>query len=363
MRPAARGASRWRRKAGHSCIRGANSHARELLFAPGWRKLPQNLASEQGPSMTRFALVLAAALALAGCSGSGTNPITGSDEDDTPEVPPTENTIPDDLAGNVVSLGFDAAGDKLTIEIKGLDADPLVANFDRQPGLDVIGNDGKVAYRAFTSQDDPLDRFYTALVAQSFDGSVTAGVEADGGQFTRYFPGGSYAQNGTYSPPTTTGLTSYAGTYAAVVNVDGDGTFNQPVPPGTDPALIPGNAERIKGQIFLNVHFGENQLNGTIYKRHYVDAGTELDDVFLIPADIATDGSFTGTVELPDQTEIGSYGGVFGGNEATSVGGVVHTAGYDRNPKHEETGVFVLTRCGLAGADTAGCSVAEDLGK
>ena len=221
---------------------------------------------------------------------------------------------------------------------------------------------GNIAYYAFITQDDPLDRLYTAYARTSTDGTVTGGIAADGGQFTRYFPGGYYRQNGTYVAPTETGLASFAGAYVAVTNLSGSGAHLLPVPPGTDPAVLPGEAERIVGTIFLNVHFGEDNVNGAIYNRRYVDGGGSLPDIFLLPADIAADGSFLSGVVLGDHTDIGSYGGVLGSGGG-AIAGVVETTGYDGNPLSEERGLFVLTRCGLPGADVEVCSVAETLGE
>lgn len=301
------------------------------------------------------------ALALSACESS--NPIFGPGPGgDPPDVPVTPNTIPAELAGSIVSLGFDQAAGELTVEIKGFDADPIIANFERTADLDVRDSAGNIAYYAFITQDDPLDRLYTAYARTSTDGTVTGGIAADGGQFTRYFPGGYYRQNGTYVAPTETGLASFAGAYVAVTNLSGSGAHLLPVPPGTDPAVLPGEAERIVGTIFLNVHFGEDNVNGAIYNRRYVDGGGSLPDIFLLPADIAADGSFLSGVVLGDHTDIGSYGGVLGSGGG-AIAGVVETTGYDGNPLSEERGLFVLTRCGLPGADVEVCSVAETLGE
>lgn len=305
--------------------------------------------------MIRAASFLSLALALGACDAA--NPLFPPE---TPDVPVVESDIPPALAGAIVALGFDQAAGELTVEIRGLDADPIVANFDRTADLDVRDSAGNIAYYAFITQDDPLDRLYTAFARTSADGTVTGGVAADGGQFTRYFPGGYYRQNSPYVAPVTGGLASFAGAYVAVTNVDGSGTHLLPVPPGTDPAVVPGEAERIVGTIFLNVHFGEDLVNGTVYNRTYADDGGGLADIFLLPAGIAADGAFGGTVVLPSLATIGTYGGVVG-TGGGAVAGVVETTGYDGNPLHTERGLFVLTRCGLPGADADACSVADPL--
>ena len=308
--------------------------------------------------MRRLGIMLA--LALAGCSGDGYNPITNPKPTDTDTGGGTTTSgIPAALAGNVSTMSYNASLGTLSITLSGLDADAVKANFTRTPSLD-IGQ-----YAAFITQDDPLDRLFTALAATSFDGSVTAGVVADGGQFGRYFPGGFYVQNSAYVPPSVAGLASYAGRYAAVSNTDAPGANLLPVPGGTDPALLPAESARIDGMIFINIQFGENQLNGVIFNRQYTDYNTSLPDVLLIPATLATDGSFYGTVEMGG-TAIGSYGGVVGGSGGTSIAGVVETTNFDPNDGttlDEERGVFVLTRCGLTGADTSACNAAEALGQ
>jgi hypothetical protein len=311
--------------------------------------------------MKRLGFMLA--LALAACSGNGYNPLNNPE----PEVDGgggggggNASGIPDDLARNISTMSYNASKGTLSVTLTGLDADAIKATFTRTPGLDVG------PYVAFTTQDDPLDRLFTALAATSFDGSVTAGVAADGGQFGKYFPGGFYVQNAAYVPPSVSGLASYAGRYVAVSNVDAPGTHLLSPPAGTDPAVLPAESARIDGMIFINIQFGEDQLNGVIFDRQYTDYGTSLPDVLLLPADVTSDGSFYGTAEGPNQTAIGTYGGVLGGTGGTSIAGLVQTTDYDPtngNALEEETGVFVLTRCGLAGANAAACNGAESLGK
>jgi hypothetical protein len=302
--------------------------------------------------MTRYGLILLCGLALAGCDS--TNPLTGGPDDDGGGggVPTDPNDIPAALAGNLASIGYDADDEELTVEIQ-LDSDTVSANYTRNPTLDIPG------YVAFTSQDDPLDRMYTALVADSFDGGVTAGVVADGGQFNRFFGGGFYKRNHGTLP--TTGLASYAGTYAGVTNVSGNSGEILTPPPGTDPANLPSESARVQGDIFLNVDFAQNKVNGAVSNRSFVDDGEALDTVVLIATDITEEGTFNGVVEFEDQTGIGTYGGVFGGTDATAVGGVVHLTEFDADLQNEqEYGVFVLTRCGLDGDDSA-CDDVDDL--
>jgi hypothetical protein len=146
------------------------------------------------------------------------------------------------------------------------------------------------------------------------------------------------------------GLVSYAGTYAGLLNV---GTTNGtlPVPPGTDPSLIPERASRVTGDIFLNADFTDNAVEGAITNRQSADLGTVFADVILVPTAIDGNGRFQGSAEAPGgQPAIGSYAGLFGGTGATSVAGGTHLQYFDdRFTNEEERGVFVLTRCGLAG--------------
>lgn len=300
--------------------------------------------------MTRFGLILLCGMALAACDS--TNPLTGGADDD-PDVPPVDNEIPEDLAGNLMGLGFDADDEELTLEIQ-LDADTVVANYDRNPALDVPG------YVAFSTQDDPLDRMFTALVAESFDGGVTAGVVADGGQFNRFFGGGFFQRNHGTLP--TTGLASYAGDYAGVTNIDGSSGELDPPPDDAPPGSLPRESARTQGQAFLNVDFAQNQVNGVVSNRTFVDTDEALETIVLIATDITEDGSFAGTVEWEDLTGVGTYGGVFGGTNATAVGGVVHLEGHlDAYDNEQEYGVFVLTRCGEPG-DADICDDVDDLG-
>lgn len=301
--------------------------------------------------MKRTLTALAGLILLGACDGP--NPLTGGGGGGG-GVPTTPNEIPAALAGNLMAMGYDADADELTLELE-LDADTVRADYTRNPALDLPG------YRAFTTQDDPLDRMFTALVAESFDGSVTAGVVADGGQFNRYFGGGHYSRNGSVSMPTT-GLASYAGDYAGVTNIDGNSGQILPPPAGTDPSTLPAESARVRGNAFFNVDFAQNKINGAVSGRELVDYGMALDTIVMVSTDITADGSFNGTVELSDLTGIGTYGGVFGGDNAAALGGIVSIENFIEDIDNEqEYGVFVLTRCGLPQA-SPGCSVAEPLG-
>lgn len=289
---------------------------------------------------------------LAGCGG---NPFLTEDDPGTDTGGGTTD-IPEALRTNVNDVQYD--GLTLQIAMDGLDSTPTMVTFDRYAALDVPG------YQAFKVQEDALDRMFVALAAESQDGATRAVAVADGGQFQRYFGGGFYERDGAYDKPDIgpgpgAGQVSYAGNYAGVTNVNGTGADLIPPAPGTDPALLPDQPARVTGDIFMNVNFSDNQVNGTIYNRVIVDSGFSLLDVILLPTTIATNGTFQGDVEGPTPNEAvvtGNYGGIFGGTNSSSVAGVVHLTAFDAGLEREqEHGVFVLTQCGLPG-DAAICS-------
>ena len=152
---------------------------------------------------------------------------------------------------------------------------------------------------------------------------------------------------------------SYAGRYAAVQNIDQPGNPDVlPPDPGTDPDLLPSQPRRVQGEILLNADFTDNRVNGAITNRRVVGGG-RLDTVFLRGADITANGTFEGEVSAinTDAEQItGSYGGVFGGNNAASVAGLVHLTAFDDDiDLEQEHGVFVLTQCGQPGAAQGIC--------
>lgn len=299
--------------------------------------------------MAQTKTALWALILLAGCGG---NPIdNGGTGGGGGGGGGTDLPIPVSLARNVTAAAYDADAQTLQLQLSGLDTTPITATYSRAEKLDVPG------YQAYKVQEDALDRMFIALAAESQDGSVRAVTAADGGQFNRYFGGGYYERDGGFDRPTigtgpAAGQVSYAGDYAGVTNIGAPGNPDViPVPPGTDPSLIPDQPARVSGDIFLNVNFAENLVNGSIYNRVIVDGNFQLQDVVLLPSDIAADGTFLGTAEgrIPNEDEIaGNYGGVFGGTDAAAVAGVVSLTKFDDDVEDEvEHGVFVLTQCGL----------------
>lgn len=307
-----------------------------------------------------MSVALLAALAACGDGNPFDTPAGGGGAPG--EIPDgSTNSIPESLASNLQSASYNPAAGTLQLELTSLDAGPRIASYVRTPGLD-IGN-----YQAFTVQENALNRHFTALVAESGDptNSVQAGVVSDGGQFNRFFTGGFYQRTGPYDPPggaaSPSGLVSYAGNYAGVTNLDAPGGPNLlPPPGGTNPNRLPAQSARTDGQIFLNVDFGDNTVNGNVSDRTLVDTGTALPTIVLVEGDIAADGTFLGNVEYngDPSRSIGAFGGVFGGTDAAAVGGVISLdqffddAGIANNAERER-GVFVLIQCGQPGDDPA----------
>ena len=326
--------------------------------------------------MSRIFTALTVAALLAGCDSA--NPFMGSDDVDPgvapvidPDNPVSPNGIPEALTnGNLAAVQYDpSGGGTLLVDMNALDR-----NDNDIPLEQYLPNANLTAfapgYQVFSYQDDGLDRMFVAIVAQDVNGSVVGAVVMDGGQFTKFFGGGFYATDSAYTPgvgSNDTGLVSYAGTYAGLSNLNADGAELIGAP-GADPAILPDQPAQISGNIFLNVDFGDNTINGAIYDRAFQNldplleaaiGGSDLNDVFLIPADITDAGTFFGDVENPAQDNVGNYGGAFGGTEAVGVAGVLHLDGdtIGAVDEEEEFGVFVLTQCGRPGADALCASI------
>ncbi|MFN3210612.1 MAG: thymidylate synthase [Roseovarius sp.] len=347
--------------------------------------------------MNRFLATLVLPAFLLACGG-GSNPFDPDPvaPDPTPpdeENPVTDAGIPEALAGDLTRLNYDPANQTLTVEGITLDEVPFVATYRRRANLDRNG------YQAYTAQNDPLDRHYTAYTAQSNnDGAVRGGVVASSGPRNRYFGGGFYERDGAYTPPDvtpTSGMVSYSGAYVGIVNIgardDGPGSIDDlaDVPATTDPALIPDQAALVDGRIFINADFADGAVEGNIYDRALIDPTTgnvailddpanpgtpipaTLPDLVLISTPINDDGTFYSTEVEYDQrgqtsnvigNSIGQWGGIFGGDNASGVAGTVHLEEFDgpNNPlgleAEEEYGTFVLDQCGQAVEDTLGCA-------
>lgn len=313
-----------------------------------------------------------ALLLLAACDG---NPLgTGAEPpvpctEDCPVDPTDPVDVPDALAKNLESINYDQATDSFLIRMAALDTTPVTATWTRRAALDLAG------YRAYAVQEDPLDRMFVGLAKVSAEGSVTAVVGGDGGQFNKVFQGGNYGRNGAWTAPVGTsaagsGQVSYAGSYVAVTNIPAPRPGQiLPVAPGTPAELIPGQPSRVQGDIFINANFSDNSVNGAIYNRVIVDYAFGLQSVILVPSTIEANGTFAGTTERwvnddASMTVTGNYGGVFGGTDAVAVGGVVALTKIYRSDTGDvidgglEHGVFVLQQCGTPG-DAAICDQAQ----
>ncbi len=299
--------------------------------------------------MFKQVLPFAALLAIAACSGAAVIGPAGDDGGGGGGgVDPATSTVPDALKVNLDAVDFD--GTTMKVTISSLDSTPAEVTYLRDARLDVPG------YTAYRMQEDALDRIFVALGAISADASVAAVTVGDGGQFGRYFAGGSYSRSGDFDRPEIgtgpgAGQVSYAGSYAAVTNVGvgrgGPTDVSLPLTTPVDGSLLPEQPARVAGDIFLNANFSDNSVNGSIYNRVIVDNGMALSDVVLVETEIGTDGTFLGGAEYSDQTPIGNYGGIFGGTDANSVAGLVHLTEFELTMDNEqEHGVFVLTQCG-----------------
>ncbi|WP_412506454.1 thymidylate synthase [Roseovarius sp. SYSU LYC5161] len=336
--------------------------------------------------MKHFVAGLMAAALLGGCGG-GSNPFeedpaedaqqnggdggeqdNGDDGGDGTVTIDTSVSVPDGLAGNVSNVTFDAAAETLVVEGLNLDEVPFTAVYNRRPGLDREG------YMAFTVQEDPLDRHYTAYAAQSNNsGSVRATTVGSPGPRNRFFEGGHFDRDGGFDRPEISpdsGMVSYAGDYVAVTNIgDINGPDLKEIPADVDVAdeLRVPQALTITGNIFVNADFADNSVEGNIFDRQLVETAQELPSVVLLATPIAGNGTFAGDVEYDigdprGETDgqfinVGSYGGVFGGPESDGVAGVVNLEQFDGSgdpldlSNEREVGIFVLDQCGQAVSD------------
>jgi len=218
--------------------------------------------------------------------------------------------------------------------------------------MDVAG------YQAYTIQQDGTSRHATAFGGQSAtSGAVTAGVAATGGPRNRFFTGAFFERTGTYT--LATGEVVYTGRYVGLTNLDNAGGDLIAPPAGLAPELVPTQAAAVQGDVALRANFADSLVEGNIFNRSRVEAGTPLPSIVLVSTGIETDGTFDGSVEydLRDPssgattpTVVGSYGGIFGGTGATEVAGAVTLSEFDGvgNPlgleNELETGIFVLDR-------------------
>jgi hypothetical protein len=329
--------------------------------------------------MKPYALLLTAALALAACSGDGTNPFDNDDQDQSAGGGTgDDNTadtaeIPESLRGDLDGVSYDPASQTLTVSGVTLTSETYDADYARNPSYDVYDAQGNLAYVAFSTQSDPLDRPAVAYVMETGNsGAARGGMVITGGQFNRYFGGTFYERDGGFNPPDTTssnaaGLVSYAGTYVGGTNVSDAGGLALTPPNTADPAIQPTSPAIVVGQIFLNVDFATNTINGGIYNRDFrgYEGQFALPDIVLTTAGIDSDGRFFGEeVEYRGvlNNDIGDYGGIFAGPNAEGVAGGVRLTEFDGQGDplgfdgEEEYGTFVLDQCGTPDANDVICN-------
>ena len=307
------------------------------------------------------------------------NPLQDCEEPEEPdeeptdpdEIPDTAQGVPAELAENLVSFAFSGSGDRLTVEITGIDTTPVEAVYERQPALDQPG------YVAYSVQEDALDRFFVAIGNVTADGSASAVAVGSGGLFERTQQGSGYERTGAYTPPTVgegpgAGQVTYAGSYAGVSNimsVNGDQLIDST---GAADATRPSQPGMVTGTILLNANFADNLVEGVIHDRVVTNPNSnaaadgervtvDLLDANLELTEIDDTGEFLGNVFTVDEndveTNIGDYGGIFAGTNAAYVAGSVRIEIISDD--YEEVGVFVLTQCGQPGDDDTVCPLVQ----
>ncbi|OUD09270.1 hypothetical protein BVC71_11275 [Marivivens niveibacter] len=341
--------------------------------------------------MYRYAAASIVFAMLAGCQGE--NPLYFNDPEEVVEET-TEETVEEtaidlsDLENNLTTAVYDPDTETLYVDMYALDRvgnDYPLVEYNRAADLDVPG------YYAFNYQDDPLDRYFIAYVAQTPDGTAQGTIVADGGQFTEYFGGTQMFARQEYSAGPEVGLVSYAGDYVGITNLTyyGDELLVVPAPYNSDEyaSLWPTQPIIVEGEAFINVDFGDNAINGAIVNRQFTlmsgypeDAfeGTTygVNDLILQPGTVDESGQFTGTVVGQVIQEVGTdpitvesyevgegtYGGVLAGDGATGMAGGLFVSNHidpidgREIELEEEYGIFVLTQCGLPD-DAAICDI------
>ncbi|MEC8293549.1 MAG: hypothetical protein VX083_08645, partial [Pseudomonadota bacterium] len=272
----------------------------------------------------------------------------------------TPNTADATVAGNLQAVNYDPVTQELVLSMRAIHGNQTNVTYVRRADLDA----SVPGYEVYMLQTTPADRHYTAVFAESNDNHVIAGAVMDGGNNNRYFGGSFYGRQGldVYSPYSGTdrGEVQYYGDYAGVTNLDsnGDQLLDQSgLPSGSS---RPSQSDRITGKVELNVDFASGALDGEIFDRTLVDDVQgigALPVIALADGTLTDDGTFVGVAEyysVPD-AQIGSFGGIFGGAQASSVAGTVYLEEFDGPAGtitgEAEYGVFVLTRCGAAGDD------------
>lgn len=302
---------------------------------------------EKVEQMKRFMLGVAALAVVSACSGG--NPFledggTGGGDSGTP------SGIPEDLQGSLTSVTYTppSGGNPGTLVVRGQEQDgtPFERVYNRRVALDRGG------YEAYTAQETSLTRHNTAYVK---DINGTRGtIVVSGGQFGYYFGGSTYSRSGGFTPPNS-GAVTYSGNYVGLMNYGGSGEDLLPVPGGTPPEVRPRQAAEVTGRAIINADFIDNNVNGLVIERNAADLGQTFDDLELSPTSIASDGTFTDDVTIGN-IGVGTYGGIFGGPNGSTVAGTLYVTDFeDAIDDEEEYGLFVLGQCGTPDADASLC--------
>lgn len=291
--------------------------------------------------MKRFVFGVAVAATLSACSGG--NPFL-EDGDEVTEPGPggPESPIPVEVSSDLDAAEYipDPTNPRLVVTGVAFNGTPLPVEYVRAASLDSPGGQ----YQAFTRQPDALNTHTTAYARALNDAQ---GVLAVSGGLDGYYNGGAtYSASGYRAPDSNpqNADVRYDGEYVGLMNYPDDGAALLPVPPGTDPAVMPGQAARVYGQARIDADFSTNQVKGKIYNRTYVAQGIPLEEIQIAPATIQADGSFAGNVTQAQQDK-GNYGGAFGGPNANSVAGALYATDHVQGAQNvEEFGLFVLER-------------------
>jgi hypothetical protein len=206
-----------------------------------------------------------------------------------------------------------------------LDGTAFAADYTRRPDLDVPG------YEAYVAQQS-ADRSFLALFRENPRGNLVAGAVGDNGFAGDAFGGTTYVRIDTWSVPRT-GSATYIGSYAGVFASGGS---------------LPN---RTVGTAQLDASFTAMEITGEIRDRSVV-GGPALATQTLAPTGINANGEFLGSTQFPDLSTSGTYGGIFGGVDATDVAGVMVFTPI-QGSTIEEFGSFNTARCGTAGDDPA----------
>jgi len=302
--------------------------------------------------------MFALTLGVAAC-GNG-NPFTDGGGTTTGGGAAT-STVPPAILNDLERISFDPITNTLTVTGLTQDGVPLVNEYT------AVASTFAPGYVTFTGQNDPLGRHATAFVASR--NGVQAGVVLTGGQFNKFFGGAFFERTGGYTVPTGAASqfdVTYYGTYAGGINGVGPVTDLLPTA-GLDPDVnTPTQTAYSTGMMFVNVDLNDMSVEGEIYDRTGVFAGSspELPDLVLVEGTLAGDGTFSGNIEFdatdtnpgtpadPVGNDIGDFAGVIGGPGGnTMAGGITLTEFSELLDNELEYGVFVLDLCVAGNTD------------